>query len=117
LVLFGKAQGVEKGGQLQQVEREITVKGLPADIPSEVKADVTELALGQTMHLTQIPLPETLTLVKTADLPVALVGIPKGLKSEAEAAVPGEPAAAAAAAPAAAKAAPAAKAGGKDKKK
>jgi hypothetical protein len=67
------------------------------------------------MHLTQIPLPETLTLVKTADLPVALVGIPKGLKTEAEAAAPGEPAAAAA--PAAAKAAPAAKGGGKDKKK
>ncbi|MDR2406119.1 MAG: 50S ribosomal protein L25 [Deltaproteobacteria bacterium] len=117
LALVGKAQGVEKGGQLQQIEREITVKGLPGDIPSEIQLDVTSLALGQTLHLTQIPLPETLSLVKTADLPVALVGVPKGLKSEVELAAAGE---AAPAPVAAAKAAPAAKAPagkGKDKKK
>jgi large subunit ribosomal protein L25 len=111
LALYGKAAGVEKGGQLQQVEREITVKGLPGDIPSEITADVSALNLGQTMHLTQIPLPENLTLVKTADLPVALVGVPKGSKAEMEAA-------AAAAAPAAeAAAAPAAKAPAKGKDK
>jgi large subunit ribosomal protein L25 len=109
LHLTGKPVGVEKGGQLQQVEREITVKGLPLDIPPRIEADVASLNLGQTMHLTQIPLPDTLALIKTADLPVALVGVPKGLKSEVEAA-----AAEAAPAPAAVAKAPA-KAPKKDK--
>jgi large subunit ribosomal protein L25 len=123
LALKGKALGVEKGGQLQQSEREITVRGLPADIPALIEADVTPLNLGQTLHLSQVELPETLALVKTVDLPVAVIGIPKGLKAEeaAEGApVAGAPAAAAKAATAAkaapAKAAPA-KGGKSDKKK
>jgi large subunit ribosomal protein L25 len=86
LECVGKAAGVERGGQLQLGEREITVSGLPADIPSSIEADVTSMGLGQTMHLSQVRLPASLTLVKTADLPVAVIAIPKGLKAEADAA-------------------------------
>ncbi|MDR2301138.1 MAG: 50S ribosomal protein L25 [Deltaproteobacteria bacterium] len=86
LTLVGKAAGVERGGQMQLGQREITVSGLPADIPSVIEADVTFLGLGQTMHLSQVKLPSTLALVKTADLPVAMVAVPKGLKAEADAA-------------------------------
>jgi large subunit ribosomal protein L25 len=99
LTLIGKAMGVEKGGQLQQGEREIVVSGLPDKIPSFIEADVSALALGQAMHLSQVKLPEGLTLVKTADLSVAVVAVPKGLKSEAEEAAKAAPAAAAVAAP------------------
>ncbi|MDR1035914.1 MAG: 50S ribosomal protein L25 [Deltaproteobacteria bacterium] len=120
LTLAGKAQGVERGGQILQSEREIAVSGLPADIPSSIEADVTSLNLGQTLHLSQVALPETLSLVKTVDLPVAVVNIPKGLKAEAEAAQAAD-AAAQAAAPAKAAPAKAAKEkggkGDKDKKK
>ncbi|MDR2387847.1 MAG: 50S ribosomal protein L25 [Deltaproteobacteria bacterium] len=86
VTLVGKAAGVERGGQMQLGQREITVSGLPADIPAFIEADVTALGLGQTMHLSQVKLPESLTLVKTADLPVAMVAVPKGLKAEADAA-------------------------------
>jgi large subunit ribosomal protein L25 len=114
LALKGKALGVEKGGQLQQSEREITVKGLPADIPAMIEADVTPLNLGQTLHLSQVKLPENLTLVKTVDLPVAVVGIPKGLKAEDVVEAQAAPAPAGKAAPPAkAAAAPAAKAAAK----
>jgi large subunit ribosomal protein L25 len=86
LTLVGKAIGVERGGQLQLGEREITVSGLPNNIPTVIEADVTPLGLGQTMHLSQVKLPESLSLVKTADLPVAVIAVPKGLKAEADAA-------------------------------
>jgi large subunit ribosomal protein L25 len=115
LNLTGKALGVEKGGQLQQGEREIRIQGLPAQIPSFIEADVTNLGLGQTMHLSQVKLPEGLTLAKTVDLPVAAVAVPKGLKAEVEEAAkagPADPAAPAAKAPAAK-----ASAKGKDDKK
>jgi large subunit ribosomal protein L25 len=119
LTLSGKAAGVERGGQILQSEREITVSGLPADIPSSIDADVSQLNLGQTMHLSQVALPDTLTLVKTVDLPVAVVNVPKGLKAEADAAAAAAADAAKAAAPAPAKAAAPAKSdkGDKDKKK
>ncbi|MDR0550314.1 MAG: 50S ribosomal protein L25 [Deltaproteobacteria bacterium] len=106
LNLVGKAQGVEKGGQLQQGVREIKVLGLPEKIPAFIEADVTPLSLGQTMHLSQVKLPEGLALTKTVDLPVAVVAVPKGLKLEVEegakpvAAAPGKPAAPVKAAPA-----------------
>ena len=86
VVLTGKAQGVERGGQIQQGEREVAVTGLPGSIPDHIEADVTTLGLGQTLHLSQVPLPEGLRLAKKADLPVAVVVIPKGLKAEVEAA-------------------------------
>jgi large subunit ribosomal protein L25 len=89
LNLTGKAVGVEKGGQIQQSEREITVSGLPQDIPASIDADVTSLNLGQTLHLSQVKLPQGLSLVKGVDLAVAAVAVPKGLKSEAEAASSG----------------------------
>jgi large subunit ribosomal protein L25 len=84
--LVGKAAGVERGGQMQLGQREITVSGLPGEIPAYIEADVSSLGLGQTMHISQVKLPGSLTLVKTADLPVAMVAVPKGLKAEADAA-------------------------------
>ncbi|MDR1870829.1 MAG: 50S ribosomal protein L25 [Deltaproteobacteria bacterium] len=100
LTLVGKALGVEKGGQLQQGEREIRVQGLPDQIPSSIEADVASLALGQTMHLSQVKLPVGLTLAKGVDLPVAVVAVPKGLKAEVEEAAKTAAAAPVAAAPA-----------------
>ncbi|MDR2442140.1 MAG: 50S ribosomal protein L25 [Deltaproteobacteria bacterium] len=85
VTLTGRAQGVEKGGQLQQSEREVTITGLPGSIPDHLEADVSHLGLGQTMHLSDIKLPEGLRLAKTVDLPLAVVVIPKGLKAEVEA--------------------------------
>ncbi|MDR2422258.1 MAG: 50S ribosomal protein L25 [Deltaproteobacteria bacterium] len=115
LTLTGKAAGVEKGGQLQQGEREIRVQGLPGQIPALIEADVSALSLGQTMHLSQVALPEGLTLARTVDLPVAVVAVPKGLKAEVEeAAKAGDQAPAAAPA---AKAPAKAPAKGKDDKK
>jgi large subunit ribosomal protein L25 len=85
VVLSGKAQGVEKGGQIQQGAREVFVTGLPADIPDRIEADVSGLGLGQTLHLSQVKLPQGLSLAKKIDLPVAVVTVPKGLKAEVEA--------------------------------
>ena len=85
VVLTGKAQGVERGGQIQQGEREVVVTGLPGNIPDRIEADVTPLGLGQTLHLSQVKLPEGLSLARSVDLPVALVTVPKGLRAEVEA--------------------------------
>ena len=86
VTLSGKPLGVEKGGQLQPGAREVNLTTLPGQAPSELTIDVSHLGLGQSLHFSQITPPEGMTLVYNADLPVATVVIPKGLKSEADAA-------------------------------
>lgn len=108
VVLTGKPAGVEKGGQLRSGLREVTISARPDQAPAEILVDVSALTLGQSLHLSQLAVPEGAKLVFTTDLPVATVTVPKGLKAEGEAETAAAPAAVAKAAPskAAAKAAP-----------
>lgn len=84
VVLTGKPIGVEKGGQLQIGARDVKISTLPAQAPAELEVDVASLGLGHSLHLSQVKVPEGMKLSFSADLPVASVVIPKGLKAEAE---------------------------------
>jgi large subunit ribosomal protein L25 len=52
----GKAIGVEKGGVLEQILREIEVKCLPGDIPPRIDVDVSSLDIGDSIHVGDITL-------------------------------------------------------------
>ena len=52
----GKAQGVEMGGMLQIIRRELEVLCLPNDIPEAIEIDITELDMGESVHVEDIPL-------------------------------------------------------------
>jgi len=55
LRLNGTAVGVKTdGGILQQLMREIEIECLPTDIPETIDLDVTELKIGDSLHLTDI---------------------------------------------------------------
>jgi large subunit ribosomal protein L25 len=54
--LLGKAHGVELGGVLEQVLREIEVECLPGDIPSGIDIDVSSLEIGDSIHVKDITL-------------------------------------------------------------
>jgi len=52
IITSGEARGIkEQGGVFEVVMREIEVECLPADLPQELTVDVTELMLGQNVHL------------------------------------------------------------------
>ncbi|MCU0539071.1 MAG: 50S ribosomal protein L25/general stress protein Ctc [Desulfobacterales bacterium] len=57
VVTKGKAKGEEFGGMLQIIEREIEVLCLPREIPGQIEVDVTELGVGDTLHVNDIALP------------------------------------------------------------
>lgn len=90
VVLNGKPAGVEKGGQLQPGAREVKITALPGQAPAELVIDVAPMGLGQSLHLSQVEVPDGLKLAYSTDLPVATVVIPKGLKAEMEAAAAAE---------------------------
>lgn len=102
LELTGKPKGVIHGGQLRTLLRELELRAKPADIPVKLTLDVSELDIGDVIHVAAIELPPGVTAVSGRDLPVVTLVAPEEDKGggAAEAAAPAE---GAAAAPAAAK--------------
>ena len=56
VVAKGKAAGVEMGGLLQIIRRELEVLCLPGEIPDAVELDVTDLNIGDSIHVKDIQL-------------------------------------------------------------
>ena len=46
IILTGTAAGVKEGGILEHLLREVTVEGLPLDIPEHIEVDVSEMVIG-----------------------------------------------------------------------
>jgi large subunit ribosomal protein L25 len=56
ILLKGEPAGVkQQGGILEQVQREVEIECLPADIPSHIDADVSELVFGKVLRISDLP--------------------------------------------------------------
>ena len=73
------APGVKEGGVLEHVTREITVEALPADIPEVIHADVSEMAIGDTLQLSSIAAPSGVTFIadEAEEVTVATLSPPR----------------------------------------
>jgi large subunit ribosomal protein L25 len=112
VVMTGKAIGFVEGGQLHTVHRSIAVSCKPDDIPVKIEVDITALALGDVLHVSDLKMPAGVKAALPPTEAVASIVAPQKEKTAAEEAA--EAAAAEGAAPAAAAgAAPAAAAGAK----
>jgi large subunit ribosomal protein L25 len=102
-----ESKGVkDQGGVVEHLLTDVEVRCLPKYLPEYLTLDVTALELNQIYHLSDIPLPEGVTLTALAgghDHPVVAVNLPRAeeidVPTEAPAA-PGEVPATAQAAPA-----------------
>lgn len=99
----GRAKGVVDGGVADIQLHEIEVECLPLDMPKSIDVDITPLALGASLHVRDIALPEGLTLVSEGDRTVIAIHVPRALAEAVAAAAAGEPAIVGADAKAAAK--------------
>ncbi len=72
----GKARGVEFGGILDHSLRELEIFCLPTAIPKEILVDVTELDVGDSLHVRDLALPPGVELRSDADLSVVSVVLP-----------------------------------------
>ena len=96
IFLVGEAVGVkQEGGIMEQMLRELEVECLPADIPSHIDADVTQLTFGKVLRVSDLPHSAKIKFLTDENQPVAHVTSVKE-----EVAVTPEAAAEAAAAPA-----------------
>lgn len=106
LVLRGTPAGVVDGGNLHQSAHQIPVAAKPAAIPARLELDVSGLAIGAALHVSDLKLEAGVRALLDPKQALASVVAPKAEKVEAEAAAP-----AAGAAPAEGAAAPAAAGG------
>jgi len=104
----GRAKGVVEGGEITVVYRDVPVRCTPDKIPAEIKVDVTNMALGDTLRTKDIALPAGVEIAFDAERSLITCAEPRKLPPEEEA-VPGAAAAVpGAAAPAAGETPPAA---------
>ena len=101
---IGKSIGVENGGELQHIKREIKVSCLPANLPDHIDVDVSALDIGDSFKVKELKLADGITVLDPPDAAVAAVAMIKVVKAtpEEEAAAAAKATAAEAATPAAA---------------
>jgi len=69
VVLRGESRGVKAdGGVLDFVHREISVSCLPAEIPNAIEVDVTDLGIGDSIHVRDVAAAATWTPLSDADM-------------------------------------------------
>jgi large subunit ribosomal protein L25 len=70
----GEPAGVkQQGGVFEIVTREVEIECLPAEIPTEFRADVSGLMLGQQLRAGELPIPPNMKLVTDPDRVLAHV--------------------------------------------
>jgi len=83
--IIGDSIGVQEGGVLQQLMREIEIEALPADIPEKLDLDISELDVGDSLQVKDIEVPEDIELMTSlGDVIVTVVTPSEEIEEEVE---------------------------------
>ncbi len=77
VVTTGKSAGVELGGMLQIIRRELEVFCLPNAIPQSITIDITELEIGDSVHVNDIETTDDVEIPHDVNFTVLTVLSPK----------------------------------------
>jgi large subunit ribosomal protein L25 len=95
IVLQGIPEGVRlEGGVLDQTLREIEIEVDPSNIPDHVEYDVTNMVIGDSVHISDLKVPEGVEVLDDPETSVAVLAAPRAVIEETPAvaeAVEGEP--------------------------
>ncbi len=79
--VVGEAKGVKMGGDLYQPRKKITVEALPDAIPNEIEVDVTNLMIGDVIHVFDLEMPEGVKVKSSKNYTVVAI-LGKALEEE-----------------------------------
>ena len=95
LRFVGIAEGVRNaGGILEEIMHQAHLRLDPAAIPDHIDVDVTNIAIGHSLHIRDIALPEGVTVLDDEDATVCVVTAPKAVSETPAEALPAVPEAA-----------------------
>lgn len=73
LVLRGMAKGAEAGGTLQLIRREVEVLCFPLDIPESITIDVSEMEIGDSIHVEDLRVSDNIEILADTNFTVVTV--------------------------------------------
>ncbi|MCJ7830000.1 MAG: 50S ribosomal protein L25, partial [Desulfobacterales bacterium] len=85
--------GVEAGGILQVIRRELEVLCLPLEVPKVIEIDISALEIGDSIHLDEVALPANIEVPADVNFTVLTILSPmveevEGVEGETEAEAP-----------------------------
>ena len=72
----------EHGGILEETMHQITLRVDPASIPDHIDVDVTAIAIGHSVHIRDLQLPQGAEIMDDEYAPVAIVSAPRAVVEE-----------------------------------
>jgi large subunit ribosomal protein L25 len=82
IVATGTSVGVELGGMLQIIRRELEVFCLPLNSPEVIELDITDMDIGDSIHVDEIPLGEGVEIPPDVNFTVLTILSPAKEKEE-----------------------------------
>lgn len=82
----GTSPGVKEGGKLLQSVRRVKIKTTPENLVDEMLLDISNLGLGQSIRVRDIETNDNIEIMNAPGIPVAIVEIPRALRSATAAA-------------------------------
>jgi large subunit ribosomal protein L25 len=80
----GESKGVHEGGLLQIIRRELDVVCKPADTPETIQIDITDLEIGDAVHVEDIDLGENIEIPHEVNYTVITIVAPAAEEVEEE---------------------------------
>lgn len=80
----GKCIGIEMGGMIQLIRRELEVLCLPGNIPENIEIDITELNIGDSVHVEDVKLEGDIEIPHEVDFTILTILSAKMKEEEVE---------------------------------
>lgn len=84
VMVTGKSVGVEMGGMLQIIRRELEVLSLPDQIPENIAIDITDLDIGDSFHVEDLQLEENVEVPADVNFTILTILTTKAEEEEVE---------------------------------
>ncbi|MCB0370193.1 MAG: 50S ribosomal protein L25, partial [Bdellovibrionales bacterium] len=84
----GKPIGLTEGGLLNIVTRDLEIEVLPNEIPENIIVNVTDLNVGDAVHVNQLDLPKGVKVISAPELTLAVVNLAEEEAAATPAAAP-----------------------------
>jgi large subunit ribosomal protein L25 len=82
VLLIGESVGVKEGGVVEHHLWELRVECLPTQVPESIEADISSLAVGDSLHVSDLSVPQHITLLTPAEETLVSVVPPPVLEVE-----------------------------------
>jgi large subunit ribosomal protein L25 len=76
LLLVGTAAGQREGGVVDVLLHKLEIECLPKDLPEHIDVDITDLAIGQSLHVRDVKA-ENLTILSSEDATIVAITPPR----------------------------------------